>query len=321
MKITTSLFTAGLLALFMGTAAAAETYPSKPVEIVLPYGGGGSGDLIARQLAKRFQERFGQPFVVIYKPGASGAIGADAVAKAKPDGYTLLLGYATEVILVPMLRSETKYTPKSFEPVAMAGTSALALVGRNDIPARNMRELVTYFQKSGQGSYASVGFGSPQNIAGELFNQSANVKLIQIPYKSGQNAIADLVGGRVDIYFAGVPGALGIIQADRMKAFAVTGSKRVQVLPEVESTTEAGFPEFDLSGWFALFAPAGTPPEIVAELQSATEEALQDKELQAVFAQSGIEAEMMSGPALRSFIDDETSKYQRLIKRLDIKSE
>lgn len=308
------------VALSAATATSyAQTWPARPVEIIVPYSPGGTGDVMARQLAKRLESKFGQPFVVSYKAGASGTIGASAVAAAKPDGYTLLLGYTSELAIIPVLKGSS-YKLTDFTPVALAGVTPLVLVGRKTLPASNMKELVVALKRPGA-TYASAGNGSPAHFAGELFRRKHNLDLRHVPYKTGPQVVADLLGNHVDIYFSGIPPAISQLRAGNLRAFAITGSARNKALPDTETMDEAGVTDFDLSGWFALLAPANTPPQIMDQLRSASLEALENAELQSVFATNGVSIVRMGGPDLGKFIAAEGEKYRRLAKDLDIKAE
>jgi tripartite-type tricarboxylate transporter receptor subunit TctC len=312
------LFLIGLVA---GPAFAAETYPTRPVDIVVPYGPGGTGDAIARQLAKKLEEHFGKPFVVLNKPGGAGTIGAGYVARAKPDGHTLLLGYTSEIAIEPIVNSTT-YDAKSFEPIAVAGETPLLLIGRNNLAAKDMREFIDLVRSRPENyTYASAGFGSPAHIAGELLNRDAKVGIRHIPYKGGADAVAAVLGAHVDIYFTGMPPAMALVNNGDIKAFAVTGEKRSKALPDVPTMQESGFANFDLSGWFALFAPAGTPADVLDRLRAAAREALADPGVQALLNKSGVEIRSDPTAQVRAFVDAESNKYRTLITELAIKAD
>lgn len=310
-----------ILSLFAAPAIAADAYPSRPVEIIVPYGPGGTGDVIARQLADKLGKRFGQSFLVLNKPGAAGTIGAAFVARSQPDGYTLLLGYTSEISIEPFLRS-VGYDSTDFEPIAVAGETPLLLVGRKTLEAITMRELLALVKaKPDAFTYASAGYGSPAQIASELLNRDANIQVRHVPYKGGAEAVTAVLGSQVDMYFSGMPPAVPLVKNGNIKAFAVTGARRSQALPDVPTMGEVGFKDFDLSGWFTLFAPKGTPPDILDKLRVATADALGDSTIQQVLNKNGVE--ILSEPTknVEQFIEGETGKYHKLIVELGIKED
>jgi len=310
-----------LTGLLVSPAAAVETYPTRPVDIVVPYAPGGTGDTIARQLAQKLEEHFGKPFVVFNKPGGSGTIGAGYVARAHPDGYTLLLGYTSEIAIEPIV-SSTSYNSKSFEPIAVAGETPLLLIGKKDLAAKSMQEFIDLVRsKPADFTYASAGFGSPAHIAGELLNRDAKVGIRHIPYKGGAEAVAAVLGGHVDIYFTGMPPAVPLVRNGDIRAFAVTGERRSKALPDVPTMRESGFANFDLSGWFALFAPIGTPADVLVQLRSATRAALADPAVQKVLNNNGVELRSDPTAQVREFIDTESTKYRNIITELAIKAD
>lgn len=301
------------------SSASAQTWPTRPVEIAVPYNAGGTGDVMARQLAKQFSEKFGQSFVVLNKPGAAGTIGAAAVANAKPDGQTLLLAYTSELAIVPTLIG-APYKLEDFAPIAVAGMTPLVLVGRNTLQAATLKDLIAAFKRDG-GTYASAGNGSPAHFAGELFKRHNGLNLVHVPYKSGPQVVTDLLGNHVDIYFSGIPPAVSQLRAGGLRAYAITGPSRNKALPDVPTMQEAGVDDFDLSGWFALLAPANTPPQIVEQLREASRQALANPQLQDVFANNGVSIVQISGSNLTNFVKAESERYRRLAKDLDIKPE
>ena len=310
-----------LLGLLAGPAVAADNYPGRTVEIVVPYGPGGTGDVIARQLAKKFEERFGKAFIVVNKPGGAGIMGAASVARAQADGHTLLLGYVLEVAIAPYLGA-TGYETSSFEPIAIAGETPLLLVGRKTLAANTMSELIeTLRSKPQQFTYAGTGRGAPSHIAGELLKRQAKLDIRQVPYRGGAQAVADVLGGHVDIYFSGMPPAVPLVRNGDIKAFAVTGERRADTLPDVPTMKESGFANFDLSGWFALFAPKGTPAAVLDQLRAATLAALADRNVLEALNQNGVEVRANPTERVQEFIGAESGKYRNLIAELGIEAE
>ena len=310
-----------LIWLLIGEAASAESYPTRPVEIVVPYGPGGTGDVIARQLAKKLGEHFGETFLVLNKPGAAGTLGAAIVARAPADGYMLLLGYTSEIAIEPFLRPTT-YDLKSFEPIAVAGVTPLLLIGQKNLGAGSMRDLVDIIRSKPENfTYASAGFGSPAHIAGELLKRDGKLAIRHIPYKGGADAVAAVLGGQVDIYFTGLPPAMSLVRNGNIKAFAITGEQRSRALPDVPTMHESGFANFNLSGWFALFAPKGTPQGVLDPLRAAVSSALADPTVQAVLNKNGVELRPDPTANVRQFVDAESTMYRNLITELAIKAD
>jgi tripartite-type tricarboxylate transporter receptor subunit TctC len=238
----------------------------------------------------------------------------------QPDGYTLLLGYTSEIAIEPFLNS-TSYNSKSFEPIAVAGETPLLLIGQKSLAAKSLREFIDIVRSNPEKfTYASAGFGSPAHIAGELVNRDAKTVIRHIPYKGGAEAVAAVLGGQVDIYFTGLPPAMPLVRNGNIKAFAVTGERRSKALPDVPTMQESGFGNFDLSGWFALFAPRGTPPDVLNQLRAATRTALADPVIQEVLNKNGVELRPNPTTQVQQFIDAESSKYRNLINELAIKT-
>lgn len=308
-----------LVAALFAAPAAAQTYPTKPVQIVVAYAPGGGVDLTARLFAEQLEARLGQRFVIVNRPGALGTIGAASVARAPDDGHTLLLGYSSEIAIAPYLISTT-YSVEDFVPVVMAGETPLVLIGKKDLAPSTLAELIALFRsKPDEFTYASTGPGSPANIAGELFKHQAQVKLRHLPYKGGgSQAVTDVAGGHVDIFFSGMPPAVTLVRAGKIKAYAVTGSRRSTALPDVPTIGEGGFPEFGLTAWFALFAPRATSPEIIERLRGALVESLQSPGPRERLEKAGIVPRPLAGAELQRFVASESSKYRTHIKQLGI---
>lgn len=314
---------AASVALLVAAAGAqGQSYPSQPVQIVVPYVPGGSADVIARSLAEPLRAALGKPFIVLNKPGAAGMIGADMVAKARPDGHTLLLGYTSEIAVNPLLYAKATYRPEDFEPIMLAGETPLILIARNSLPGSTLAAFVAIAKPTpGRFNYASAGSGSPAQFAGELLNRLTGLELQHVPYKGSGQAVAEIMSGQVDLFFSGMAPVVPQLRAGTLKAYGITGDRRSSAAPEVPTMAELGFAGFDLSGWFGLFAPAGTPPPIIARLTRAVEDALASPPLRDALAVQGVEMRPLAGAALKSFIATETEKYRRLIAQLGITAE
>ena len=252
-------------------AGAAGPYPDRPIRLVVPFPPGGATDVIGRVMALRLTTALGQTVIVDNRAGASGNIGADAVAKAAPDGYTLLLGAVTSHSINATLEKATvKYNfEKDLVPVAIVGSVPLVFVVNPNVPVKTLKELITYAKsKPGELSFASSGAGGPQRLAAEMFKRSAGVDMMHVPYKGSGPAMTDLIGGQVLTMVETVPAALPHIKAGKLRPLAVTTPQRISMLPDVPTAGEAGLPGFEVSSLFGILAPAGTPRQIVARLNA-----------------------------------------------------
>ena len=257
----------GLAACGISSMAAAQAWPSRPVHVVVPYPAGGPNDIIVRMVGKRLGETLGQPVVVENRPGAGGNIGTDSVAKSAPDGYTLVSVGPGALIINPLLGKVPYDTMRDFAPVTIMAVAPNALVAHPSFPAKTVKDLIALAkQKPGAINYASGGSGSTPHLAAALFAVMAGVQLTHVPYKGTGPATADLVGGQVQIAFLGIPTVLPHIRSGKLRVLAVTGTKRSPELPDVPTVAEAGVPGYELSPWYGLLAPAGTPSAVVARL-------------------------------------------------------
>ncbi|GAA4329617.1 tripartite tricarboxylate transporter substrate binding protein [Pigmentiphaga soli] len=309
-----------LLACILPLAAAApawaQSYPTKAIQIVVPYAPGGSSDFAARQLSHRLETRLGQPVVVVNRPGASGTIGVTQVARAEPDGYTLLLGLNTEMVIVPQLTRNTPYDLDKFEPISIVGSTPLVLVGKKEFRANDMRGLIEEIRaQPGKINFGGA-VGSPAHISGSWLRRAAKLDIAHVPYKGGAQAANDVAGGSLDLYFSGILPAKPLIEAGRIKAYVVTGEKRSSTLPNVPTMAEAGIPDFVLGNWTAMFAPKGTPAPVVALLKKNVREILAEPDFRAAMQKEGIDIPATDDPA--GFLKAEHDKFGRLLKELDI---
>jgi tripartite-type tricarboxylate transporter receptor subunit TctC len=306
------------LAVALGCAgAAAQSYPSKPIRLVVPYPPGGPLDIMARAIGQKLTEAWRQPVVVDNRAGAGGNIGADLVAKGPADGYTLLMGAVATHAINSTLYGNVPYDPvKDFAPVAMVAQVPNILVVNPSVPARSVRELIELararpgYLKFGSGSTGSIG-----HLAGELFNTMAGVKMVHIPYKGGAPAMADLLAGQVQLMFDNLANALPNVKAGRLRALAVTTLARSPAMPELPTIAESGLPGFDLSTWFGVMAPAGTPPEIVSKLNAEIARALSAKDMRERLEKMGAEPPINNTPEhFAAFIRTEAAKYAKVVK-------
>ena len=304
------------LALLFSVETNSQSYPSRPVRLVVPLSPGGFADIPARMLAPRLSTAFGRPFIVDNRPGAGGTIGANEVAKAAPDGHSLLFTATPHVISAHLYRALPYDTLRDFAAVAMVGAGPYALVvNARRLPVANVRELVAAARaQPGTIDYASSGNGSAQHLVGALFNAMAGVDLNHVPYKGSGPAMQDLLGGQVPVSFAGIPNVLSAVKAGKLRALAVTTPGRWSELPEVPTLAEAGVPGYEATLWVGLAAPAGTPPDIIARLHAETVKALQDPELRQSFRSAGVDAAALSPQEFAAFLRSEYEKWGKVVR-------
>jgi tripartite-type tricarboxylate transporter receptor subunit TctC len=296
-------------------AAQGTRYPSRTIEIVVAYGAGGSTDLVARALAQKFQDRLGQSVVVLNKPGGSGTIGATVAARANPDGYTLYVGYTSETVVVPQLSKNAKYSIDDFEPIAVTGLVPLVLITSKNIRAGNLRELIEELRaQPGKFTYGG-GIASPPHVMGAWFNRLNNLNVVHVPYRGGGQAVADVVGGHIDMFYAGLAAAKAAIDSGAVKAFAVTGDAR-SALPGVPTFKEAGVKDFELASWNVLLAPRGTPADVLALLRQETVLALADPRIRELYVAQGVEASPTQD--VKAFLVRERDNFGRVVRDLGI---
>jgi putative tricarboxylic transport membrane protein len=303
------------------TLAAAQSarYPSRTIEIVVAYGAGGSTDLVARALGQKFQERLGQPVVVLNKPGGSGTIGATLAARANPDGYTLYVGYTSETVIMPQLSKAAKYSIDDFEPIAVTGLVPLVLITSKNVRAGNLQQLIEEVRaQPGKFTYGG-GIASPPHVMGAWFNRLNNLTVTHVPYRGGGQAVADVIGGHIDMFFSGLAAAKAAIDSGAVKALAVTGDVRSPALPNVPTFKEAGVTDFDLASWNVLLAPKGTPAEVLALLRQETALALNDQKIRELYAAQGVEASATQD--VKAFLVKERDNFGRVVRDLGITME
>lgn len=313
--------------LLIAVLAAAPTfgqapYPSRPVSIVVPFSPGTGIDIVARTLGERFSARWGVGVVVENKPGASGNIGAETVAHATPDGYTLLMtatSFATNVALAQRL----PYDPqKSFAPVSLVATGTLALVVTPSSPAKSMKDFVELARSQpGAMHYASTGNGTPQHLTMELLKQALGIDLVHVPYKASAGAITDVAGGHVDAMITPVHTAGPLVKQNRLRMLAVLSAERSPVFPSVPTLKEAGFPDLEVEVWYALFAPAGTSAPIVAKLNSEANAVLATNEVRQALAAQGLAPVGGSPERLAELLKSELARWPKVVAKAGIKAD
>ena len=301
----------------MPLEAHAQSYPAKPVRLVVPFPAGGATDVVARILGLRLGEVLGQSVLIDNRPGAGGNIGAEIVAKAPADGYTLLVCSPAEVAINVTLYSKMPYDPvRDFAPVTLATSAPLVLVVPPTLPVRSVRELSALARsRPGQLTYASSGSGGPQHLAGEHFKIMAQIDMVHVPYKGGAPAITDLLGGHVQLFFAGLPPALPHIRANKLRALAVTSAKRTAILPSAPTIDESGLKGFAVDNWQGVLAPAATPKEIVARLNAEIVRILEAPDVKQRLFDAGAEPVASSQQQFAAYIKSEIEKYAAIVRK------
>jgi len=303
--------------------AAAQSYPNRPVRMIVGFPPGGGTDVVARVIAQKLTEWWGQPVTVENRAGATGTIGADAVAKSAPDGYTLLMGHVNSHGIAPNLFAKLPYDPiKDFAAVAYVGYVPNVLAVHPSVPAKSVKELVALLKANpGKYNYASSGNGSTQHLAGELFKQLTGTQIVHVPYKGSGDAIKDLLAGVVAMNFDTMPPVLPHIQAGKLRGLAISTPKRLSQLPDVPTFAEEGITGFDVANWYGVMAPAGTPREIVAKMNTDINKAMQVPEVRARLESVGTQLNEQSAAQFEAYMKAEVAKYAKLIKDIGVKVE
>jgi tripartite-type tricarboxylate transporter receptor subunit TctC len=297
-------------------AVAQGTYPNKPVRLVVPFPAGGTTDILARAAAQKLSEAWGQQVIVDNRPGAGGNIGADIVAKAAPDGYTLLMGTVGTHAINPSLYAKMPYDHvKDFAPVILVAGVPNVLVVNPDLPIKTVAELIAYAKANpGKLNFASSGSGTSIHLSGELFKVMAGVQMTHVPYKGSAPALTDLMGGQVQLMFDNLPSSLPQIKGGKLRAVAVTSTTRAAALPDVPTVAESGLPGFEASSWFGILAPAGTSKEIIAKINADVQKWLASPEAKEKLLGQGANAAGGSPEDFAKHIQAETAKWAKVVK-------
>lgn len=305
------------LLLSMGSAALAQSpYPSKPIRVVVPYPPGGATDIMARTVAQRLTELMGQQVVIDNKAGGNSGIGAEIVAKAPADGYTLLFTNDATFVLNPVLFSSLPYDAnKDFVPVATVAYLNLGLAVSSTLPVNSFSELVAYTRaRSGKLSYGSYGVGSQAHLMGEMYKKISGTDLVHVPYKGSAQAVADVIGGQVLFTFPALTTVQGFLKADKVRMLAISGDKRSPLLPDVPTFAEVGYKDMDIGAWYAFLAPAGTPRDVVNRLNTAVAKLLGNREFIAQLVSQGMMPMTLSPEQISAQIRSETTRMSRIVK-------
>ena len=320
------LAAAGLTATALSLAAplaGAQAYPAKPIRLIVPFGPGSTVDIMARALAGPLFEQLGQSIVVENKPGAGGTVGVDVIAKAPKDGYTVGIGTTGPLTINPALQNRMPFdTIADLAPISLVATGPNAVLVHPSVPAQNVRELIAYARsKPGALNFASSGVGSTNHLAGELFNSVAGVQMVHVPYKGNSEALADLLAGRVQVLFSGLPPVMAQVQSGKARVLAIAGPARAGALPNVPTVAEAGLPGAEVLVWYGLLAPAGTPKDIISRLNTEMVRALARPEIRARLIEAGSDPASSTPEEFGRMIASDLAKWKKVITAANIKVE
>jgi tripartite-type tricarboxylate transporter receptor subunit TctC len=312
---------AALALTVLALPACADTYPSRPVHLIVAYSPGGTGDVVARIIADRLGPALGQSVIVENRAGASGAIGAQAVLNALPDGHTLLVGQTAEIVVNQFWIKGLTYDPKDLLPVALATVVPLALVVPGSVPYSSLADMLKVIQAAPKPmTFASAGTGTPGHFAGEYLSAKLPGKLVHVPYKGAGPALNDILGGHVDMYFSGFPPVMPLMAAGSVKGLAVSSAKRADAAPEIPTVAEmTGYSDFDFTLWQGFFVPKGTPPDLIARLNSEINKILADPVTRKKLVDAGANVAPQSIAEFGTFVDAERAKYERIIRETGVK--
>ena len=311
-----------LAATFAGPAAQAQGYPEKPITIVVPFPPGGSTDLLARKIGEAISGPLGQPVVVENRGGAGGTVGANYVAQSDPDGYTLLMGVTGSNAISSALRDDLPYSPtEDFDPVSIVISSPLVLVVNSESPYTSVEDVIAYAKENPETfTHGTPGVGTSMHMAAELFGLESGTKLVHVPYKGSAAALQDLLGGQIDSMFGDILVTSEYVKAGRLRPLAVTGTKEHYLLEGVPTMAEAGLTNYAAFSWQGIFAPAGTPPEVLDKLYGAISDAVASDDLQALFKERGFLVEGMPPAESKTFIASEVEKWTKVVDAAGLKN-
>lgn len=320
-----TLLAAALAGLGLGTPwlALAEGYPTKPIQLIVPFPPGGAVDIVGRTISKKLGDRLGQPIVIENKAGAGTMVGAAFVANAPADGYTLLISSGSTFTVNPALNAKLPYDPvKSYEPIGMVARVPLILLANREVPVGNLKQLIGAVQRApDKFSYGSFGNGTTGHFAAELTWSAAGIKVMHVPYRGSAPAMSDLMGGQIPFTIDTVAAALPQLKAGKIKAIAVTGATRATQLPDVPTVAESGFPGFSADSWLAVVAPRGLPAEAKAKLHKALADTLADAEVRSKLIAAGLEPSYATGDAVLTQIEDELPRMRAIAQRAQIRAD
>jgi tripartite-type tricarboxylate transporter receptor subunit TctC len=312
-----------VLALATTSVSHAQTYPAKNVRIIVGLAPGGTTDVFTRILAQRLTDIWGQPVIVDNRPGASGMIGAEAVARAAPDGYTLLVSPQTSLAVAPALYGKAPYdTARDFAPLSLLGSTPLLMVVHPSFPAKTFNEFVALAKRPGQQlTFGSGSIGSTPHMAGELLNMRLGIKMTHVPYKGENPALADTIGGQIPIMFGNLPVAVPHVQSGKLRALANTTAKRSPLAPDIPTVAEAGVKDFAVATWYGMLAPAGLPPELASRIQRDAARVLTNPETRDRLTKLGVDLILNTPEEFRTYLQAEIARYTSIVKSAGLKAE
>ena len=311
-----------LLLLALGTAAAAQDYPARPVRFILPFPPGGGTDILGRLIAERLSAGLGQPVVTENRGGAGGNVGAEAAARSAPDGYTVVL-CAPSIAISPSLYSKLNYDPvRDFAPISLVATVPNVMITHPSVPAQTLREFIAHVRDRPEGmNFGSGGNGTSNHLAGELFNIVTGARLLHIPYKGVNLAMQDVLSGRIHLVVIGIPAAAPHIKAGRLRALAVITPQRAAALPEVPTAAEAGLKDFEVTTWYGVLAPAGTPRPIIARLNGELVKIMHAPDMKEKLAASGTDALTSTPEEFAAYLRQEIAKWGDVVRKAKLKAD
>jgi tripartite-type tricarboxylate transporter receptor subunit TctC len=312
----------GLSVLLAPLAAKAQDFPNRQIRLIVPFPAGGPNDIIARLVGQRMSELFKQTIIIDNRSGQAGVLGTDVVAKAAPDGYTIGIVSASSIVVNPTMEKIAYDPKKDLAPVTLVTTVPEMLVVAGNVPANNMAELVALAKaQPGKLNFASAGVGGLPHLAGELFKLTAKIDIVHVPYRGAAPAINDLLGQQVQMVFLDLPVILPQIQAGRLKPIALGARQRAPTAPDVPTTAEVGMPDLLIENWYGMFAPSGTPQNIVAEINRVANAAMNDPQVKQKLADQGLTVAGDTPEQFRAFIDTETTKWAKVMNEAGVKIE
>ncbi|HEY9278833.1 MAG TPA: tripartite tricarboxylate transporter substrate binding protein [Eoetvoesiella sp.] len=322
-KVSTVKVFLGAIAMAASSLTFAQPYPNHAISMITPFPPGGAADVVLRLIAERLTESFKSPVVVENKGGAGGAIGTAFVARAAPDGYTLLLTSSSTMSINPQLRAQPPYDPfKDFTPIALVGTSPNVLVVNSSLPINSVSDLIAAAKKQPGGlNFASNGIGTLSHLTGELFEQTADIEMLHVPYKGAAPAVADTAGGQVAALFAAYASVAPMVESKKLRALGVTSAKRISVAPDLPTIAESGLSGFESNQWWGIWGPAGLPESIVSKINTEVNKVLQDPEVKKRFAQESVELTGGTPQELTDYLRTDYDKWTAVIKAAGIKAE
>lgn len=308
-------FLAAACGLGIGLGAEAQSYPSRTVRLIAPYVAGGGTDFVSRTVATKLNEMWGSPVVVENRPGGGTNIGSEIVARAAPDGYTLLVGGTPNTVNPSLYRKLPYDTLKDFAMVILLDTAPNVLAVHPSLPVKSVKELIALAKKNpGALNFGSAGIGSSNHLSGELFKAMAGIDIVHVAYKGGAAAVTDLLGGQITMYFGTTPSTMPLVRAGRLRGLAVSTAKRTSAAPDLPTMSEAALPGFEQYAWHGIFAPAATPPSVIAKLNADLNVLLKSNDVLQRFATQGIEVSGGSPEEFSAFVRRDIAKYQKLVQ-------